>query len=471
MSTITSHSVRPQPAPPARLLIVEEALRSVKGHWFEYIKTIADACKEAGDELVVAAHKDADGRIVEDLQARPVLPCSAWDKIYDSPNPLRRYLGVFEHNWRLYRAVDRLLQEEDRFDCVLAPTLLIHHLMAWTALARKYHGRKFKRMVLFFVNGQGIYQGPGQLPVFPRHPKTALFRSMLQRMKPLVESGEVVLAAETEGMAREYTAFSGIEFQCFPHVVRFDPAIGESVAKREKPTFACFGFARHEKGSDLLQDAILEIRRRRPDLPLRFVIQWLDDFTDSNGTTVTRHPQLVEDPDVTFIMEAFNKTTYHQYLRETDGMLLPYRARSYYARVSRVAIEAAIMGIPMVFTRDTWLEEMVRLCGAGEGFRDENLEELVGAIIRLAESLPRFKAEAEARRERARELYSPEQFRNCLLAETRWAAEGSAGPSRRREEADAPGEGPSALLRDAATAEAGPGASPDATTRSANLIR
>jgi glycosyltransferase involved in cell wall biosynthesis len=411
------------PPPPGRLLIVEEALRSVKGHWFEYIKTIADCCRRAGDDVTVAAHQQADQRIIDELEARPVLPYSAWDKIYDSPNPIKRYAGVFQHNWRFYRAVDRILAKEEKFDCILAPTLLIHHLIAWTRLARKYRGRKFGKMVLFFVNGQGIYQGPGKPAEFPRHPKVALFRKLLQSLRPLVESGEVVLAAETEGMAREYSDFCGIPFQCFPHVVQFESTPRMASRHDHQTTFACFGFARHEKGSDLLQDAILQIRNRRPDLNLRFLIQWLDDFNLPDGTPVTRHPKLLSDPDTIFITGALDNAAYTRYLSELDGMILPYRARSYYARVSRVAIEAAIMGIPMVYTRDTWLEEMVRLCGAGEGFQDENLEDLIGAITRLAEQIRYHKISAESRQDLARDLYSPEQFRTCLLSDTRWAAQ------------------------------------------------
>lgn len=416
----TFQETLPIDAPPARILIVEEALRSVNGHWFEYIKNIAATCRDKGDDVTVAAHEQADDRILSELQARPALPYSAWDKIYDSPRSWQRYLGVLQHNWRHYRAVDRLLQQEKPFDCILAPTLLIHHLIAWTALAHKYRNHKYKRMVLFFVNGQGIYEGPGKPVRFARHPKTALFRRLLKSLQPLVESGQVVLAAETRGMAAEYTRFCGVPFECFPHAVQFAPAGAVPRAAPEKPTFACFGFARHEKGSDLLQEAILEIRQRRPDLPIRFMVQWLDDFELPDGTPVTRHPSLLEDPDVTFITSAFDAATYQSYLEETDGMILPYRARSYYARVSRVAIEAAILGIPMVYTRQTWLEEMVELCGAGEGFSDENLEDLVGAIIRMAEKIDLHKAKADSRRELARDLYSAEQFRNCLLGAGKW---------------------------------------------------
>jgi glycosyltransferase involved in cell wall biosynthesis len=411
-----------RPFRPGRILIVEEALHSMKGHWFEYIKTIAAACREKGDEVSIIAHQAADPRIIEDLQAHPLLTHSAWDRTLDSPNPLKRYFSVVLHNWRLYRSVDLILALEPKADCVLAPTILIHHLLAWTLLARQYRRRKYKRLVLFFVNGQGTYRGPAQPPRFPRNPKTALFRFLLRRLKPLVESGDVVLAAETEGMADEYFSFCGVPFRCLPHPIHFDHLEnatdpGRFPAEPGTLTFGCFGFARHEKGSDLLQEAILLIRQRQPTVRIRFLIQWLDDFRAPDGTLVTRHPALLRDPDVEYITRSLTGSEYTQLLDRIDAMVLPYRAASYYARVSRVAIEAASMGIPLVYTRHTWLEELVTEFGSGAGFQNEDIEGLVDAILQVATQIDFFQNRARNRRVLVRQHYCPEHFRAWMLGE------------------------------------------------------
>lgn len=411
-----------RPIRPGRILIVEEALQSMKGHWFEYIKTIAVACRAAGDEVSIIAHQRADPKIIEALLAHPLLPHSAWDRSLDSPNPLKRYLSVFRHNWRLYRSVDLILALEPKVDCVLAPTILIHHLLAWTLLARRYRNKKYKRLVLLFVNGQRTYHGPGQALSFPRNPKTALFRFLLRRLKTLVDSGDVVLAAETEGMANEYVSFSGVPFQCLPHPVRFESSGDPCAQPRLQPesdciTFGCFGFARYEKGSDLLQEAILLIRQQAPGIRIRFLIQWLDDFRTPDGSLVTRHPTLLKDPSVEYITRPLTGKEYHQLLARTDAMVLPYRAASYYARVSRVAIEAASMGIPLVYTRQTWMEELVSAFGAGEGFRDQDIGDLVGAILKMAREIETFSCRARNRRELVLQNYCPENFRAWLLGD------------------------------------------------------
>lgn len=407
-------------APPSSILIPEEALRTLEGgHWFEYIKTIADECRGRGDRVTVVAHQDVSPEIVERVQAIPFFKHSAWDSTYSSSSPLKRYFGAALHNARLYRSMSRFFKSQPFHEHVFVPTILIHHIVAWALLARRFRKRKFYRTTLFFVHGQGKYRGPAKPAVFPRSIRNLLFRSALRSLGSLVKEGSVVLAAETEGMAREYSRFCGIRFQCFPHPVRFELSPGMPRKREASPlTMACLGFGRHEKGTDLLQDAILRIRREEPDLKIRFLVQWLNDFDRPDGSRVTKDSRLAEDPLVEFITEPFDPDSYHACLNRIDAMVLPYRARSYYARVSRVALEAAFLGIPLLYTKGTWLDEMVGAHGGGVGFNDEDLDDLTAGILHLAHNISFFQAQAISRMTLAQEHYSPRRFRECLLNET-----------------------------------------------------
>ncbi len=400
-----------------KLLIVEEALRSLEGHWFEYLRAITNGCRRAGDDVTVACHRDAVPEVVEGLAALPTFATSAWDPAYlrAGGGAWRRLARIFRHNAGFYRVVRRLLRRRGPFDVVFAPTILIDHLGAWTLLARTAR-KDYGQLVLLFVNGHGSYRGPGEPAAFPRTPNTILSRFLLRSLRALVTSGKVVLAAETRAMAAEFTRFCGVPFQCFPHPVEFDGAPEADRDDAKEIVLSCLGFARYEKGSDLLQAAILRVREQRLDLArVRFVIQWLDDFQGPGGVRFGREPALLADPGVEFLSRSFTPPEYRAQLARTDGMILPYRARSYYARVSRVAIEAAMLGIPMVYTRDTWLEELARDGGAGLGFKDENLEELTGQIIRLVDELAVWRQAAREGATAIRKLYSPESFRECLL--------------------------------------------------------
>jgi glycosyltransferase involved in cell wall biosynthesis len=396
-----------------KILIAEEALRSLDGHWFEYVRTIVEGCRRAGDEVTVACHRDAVPEVVQAINAEPTFPNSAWDPSYQKAGGgrFRRLLRIFTHNLQFYRAARRVITQKGPFDRVFAPTILIDHLVAWMLIAWTL-GRSFDRLILLFVNGHGIYQGPGRPPTFPRTPNTWLSRLALRCLRRLVVSGKVVLAAETEAMAAEFTRFCGLEFEYFPHPVsiKLDPTRKVENTAHEV-VFASLGLARYEKGSDLLLAAIVKVREKRPDLKhIRFVIQWGNDFKDSGGKLISPNTAPAFDSGITFLTSSCMPQEYRLQLQRACCMILPYRAQSYYARVSRVATEAAMLGIPLIYTEDTWLEEFVRKCGAGVSFRNEDADDLAKKIGEMADQLATFRSKGINKAELARQLYSVERF-------------------------------------------------------------
>ena len=78
-------------------LIVEDALRDRKGHWLEYVSTFVRGLKELGDEVVVLCDRKAEGFVMEQTGALPVLPESIWHRMGDGAGAVKRYLRVPEH--------------------------------------------------------------------------------------------------------------------------------------------------------------------------------------------------------------------------------------------------------------------------------------------------------------------------------------------------------------------------------------
>ena len=83
-----------------------------------------------------------------------------------------------------------------------------------------------------------------------------------------------------------------------------------------------------------------------------------------------------------------------------------------------MAVEAACLGLPFVYTRNTWLEDLARRFGAGIAFEDGNVNDLARAIGELVSRMAELKQSAAARVEVARRYHSPTRFRGCLFAET-----------------------------------------------------
>lgn len=399
-----------------KFLIAEEALVDRRGHWFEYLTTISKQFRASGDEVKIAANQNATEEILNELDADAVFPQSAWQKDGKAKSSFGRLRQLWKHNGNLFKAADKYINDHGGFDVLFVPTILIDHVLGWRRFAKKHAGKSVKKIVLFFVNGQGTYQGPDKPIRFRKTPNKFLFKFALSSLKSEVEKGSVLLGCETREMAKEYESFCGLPFNYLPHAVNETPLENDwESSPAAATTFAHLGFSRYEKGSDLLQEAIKRYLKNHPDNNVRFLLQWVTDFTIEDGSLCRKDPALLSSSKVEFIDRALNSEEYKALLSKTDVMVLPYRLSSYYARVSRVAIEAAINSIPMIYTKKSWNESLVLDGhGAGEGFDSESTDSLYQAIENAFKNLDRLKADARARRISALEHYSAATFESYL---------------------------------------------------------
>jgi glycosyltransferase involved in cell wall biosynthesis len=402
-----------------RILIVEEALHTGEGHWPSYIGDLATGFREAGDEVDVLTHREATPEVLRRVGGTPWLSRSFWD---EDKNRSRGVLGGITHNINLYRELKNYLRDRPPYDYVLALTMRAYHILAFGALARSSLLGRNTRLLLLFVHPQGVFVAPGVPARIPRNFRTAIMHVGFRLLSRSVREGKTILAVETEGMKEEYERFSGLPFRFFPHAIRFGsdspirsrvPAAGEE--KREI-TFTCPGFARFEKGIDLLQTAVIEIFREEPEFPARFVVQWQNPFSMPDGSLLKPLPKFLNNPKVEILDRTIGPVEYEELLARSDALLLPYRAAFYYARVSRVAIETICRGIPLVYPAATWLEEACANYGAGVSFQDENLESLKEAIRSTVQNYRDIGQKAGTRSKAALEFFSVPTFRANMLA-------------------------------------------------------
>lgn len=400
-----------------RLLIVEEALKDYNGHWYEYDKSVAEMHWKVGTHVTIAAHQAASEQIVQELNALPLFKYTNWDGIYYSPVAVKRYLGILQHNWRVYRTLDKFLNLSEPFNCIFVPTVIIYHLAAWLFLAKKYQNKKFKRVVLFFRNNAGSYPNNSNRPVFKR--STYILKKILQGFQPFTQTGLVCLATDSNRLAAEYNILSGLDFTVFPspriascHHKNFDQK--DRNTNKKAIVMSCLGPPRLEKGIDLLQKAILYLLQEKPALNVRFVIQWNREIFNLDGSKIERKPELEKSEKVLFLTADLSSEEYDQYMAQTDCMVLPYRRQSYYARISGIGVEAATAGIPLIFTQDTWMEDAVAQYGAGIGIENENALDLAEKICLMAACFSEYKAEAVEKANLAQAYHSSANFLNCL---------------------------------------------------------
>lgn len=393
-----------------RLLVVEEALKTHTGHWYEYVKSVVELNKAADVDTSVVSHVDTDPAIQRELSAHPIFAWTNWDGIYKDPRPWKRYIGIARHNWRVYRTMNRFIKQYGPFDVLFAPTVVIYHVIGWRLLMARHGGRKIGQMVLLFRNNAGSYAAGSRIPVFKR--STAILKWVLRSFIPYLEKSRVRLVTDSKRLAAEYRHLCGIEPEVFSSPRISAPTIAgprQRVAN-DLITFSCLGPARFEKGIDIMQEAIRTYLQQHPEGRARFVIQWNEAIVDEFGKPYQPNAELSADPRVVFIRTPMHSEQYNDALAETDCMLLPYRRESYFARISGVALEAATSGIPLIYTQDTWCEDLVREVGAGVGMRNGDAKDLVRCIVEIETRYDHFRNIAETRAERARERHSGRAF-------------------------------------------------------------
>ena len=397
-----------------KLLIVEEALRDLKAHWFQYIQTIAEAADSFGWETDIACNVFAEREVVSRLSAYPIFKHARYLSNSIKKKPGERFYGFVLHSFRTVRDLWPFLKQQQRYDHIFVPTVLVHHLLAWY-LIMKFHPHKPAKLTLFFVTNPGVWDPEKQKAFLPK--SSLLLKKILQFFTKMISQGRVVLAVETMGAKREFESLTGLPVVLLPHPVPFEDTQVNDHQKAETPVFSCLGFARHEKGSDLLKRAIEEILSSSEKFNGHFVIQWTDAFKMPDGTTCQPGELLSKHPQVTIIDRALRSDEYEELILNTDCMMLPYRNSSYHARLSRIAIECACIGIPAIYSKGGWLQETIEKFGSGIGIEDESVESLIEAIRHLSdeEHLRKYRQLALAKKKLAVRHYSPENFVRQLI--------------------------------------------------------
>ena len=397
-----------------RWLIIEDALRDRRGHWFEYLGTFACELRALGDEVTILADRAAEPFVVDQLKVKPTLPASIWHRMGDSAGAVRRCLRVPVHAWQTYRAARKYFQQNKNFDVVFVPTVLVHHLLGWFFLIKTF--RPAAPVLLFFPNLPIRLTADG-VPAWNASPTTRLTQWLLAKLQPELEMGRVFFGVETHAMREALAKLTGLRVNYFPHPVCTLNSVSKSDLSSDagEISLGCYGPARHEKGSDILMQAIGLYLQRFPENKMRFVFQWMEGFHADSGGFVRLDERLMKDKRVEVVRRFFGEGEYVRYLARTDIMLLPYRRSSYDLRVSRVVIEAMTCGLPVVVTRGTTLAEQISEFGSGVNCADGDVESLVHAIEQMRLNYPALREKARQHQAAAREHFSVLTFRKCLV--------------------------------------------------------
>ncbi|HTJ78195.1 MAG TPA: glycosyltransferase [Rariglobus sp.] len=393
-------------------LIVEDALRDNHGHWIEYISTFKKGLLDAGDSVEILCDEKAEPWVIERFAAQAVLPESIWHRIGDGAGKLTRLFRIPIHAVKTWLTMRKWLTAHPAPDIIFVPTVLVHHLLGWYLLTTGPLRKCPTRILLFFPNTPVNLVKGTRRGMFSDDPTARLFKWLIRRLAPAVQEGKVILGVETIAMRNVLMDLTAAPFTYLPHPV---PVFANIDLAPRVLTFAAYGPGRHEKGSDLLQQAISLHLEANPKSPVRFKIQWLTDFVGADGSMISKLKTLLDAPQVEFITHYFQPGEYARRLAETDVLVLPYRIESYGLRVSRVVIEAMVHGIPIIATAGTTLTEQAEMYGACVECSDGSIDSLLSAIQQVEENYAALRAKAGKQATLAIDHFSVKNFRKLLM--------------------------------------------------------
>ena len=394
-----------------RILLVEEALQSRVGHYFHFTQCLDNAAKSLGYELEVACHKNADPFILNNLKCHPIFHKSRYESTPLSRIPVLGKSRFILHNFQFYLSLKRLLKQRT-FTRVFLPTANYYHLWGF-GLLKRYNSSLLPKCCIFCVHQPSTWSAIENKPVADR--LAPILKHQIHGILKHSSPGDITLSVETDHARKEYERLCGYKVQVWPHPV----AHCERVLKPKdatKTVFASLGFARHEKGSDILIKAIEGCISLREFQDCRFILQWGIDFAMPDGSLMEVPETLRNHPNVQIIDESLTSEEYASLLTSSDAIILPYRKSSYYGRLSRVSIEAAANGIPMIVTPFTHLENVVSEQGAGVIIENETPKALINGIRTYMNASETYQAHAAKRAPKSAAHHSAENFLQHLIA-------------------------------------------------------
>jgi glycosyltransferase involved in cell wall biosynthesis len=393
------------------ILIVEDALREKSGHWYEYCREISHELRSRGHQVTLLIHKAAIPEIVDELEANPYFPYSAWLDGASGPGRIRTLYRILRDNFEYYRLLGDAFMAAPTVDLVLAPSLTIRCFIAWLLVCFRSRGSWFSKAILMVRTNVAVYcpvTGTYNLPMLAK-----FSGFVLRRFKRFTKAGLVVFGSDSKRLSEQYSILSRQTFSVLPHPRLISPQDTGGTASGFRITFTSLGQPRHEKGSDLIIKAFSRLLTERPSSAFRLVFQNNFPVTDVEGLPVVVPESWKTDRRVLLIDRSLSTAEYTTHLFESDVVLLPYRRSQYFARLSGIAIETFQAGKCCVCVSDTWVEDCMMEYGSGLSIKNESVDDLYQALlILLDKGTPCFDPSRAAA---AQAYHSPRMFVDQLL--------------------------------------------------------
>jgi glycosyltransferase involved in cell wall biosynthesis len=385
------------------LFILDPGLKDFMGHYFEYVRSIAEAAIHRGLTCTVLSHKMAAQFTGLPFDVHPIYSADIWAILsgadYNAPDNLRAVSELF-----VSQTADVLSETSiNEGDIIFLPNVARAHMLGAAALAEKY-GPAGARLHFLLRYPHPFYDGDIAAGAF-------------RRLESAASVFAVKLCTDSHRLADDLAFLTSLPIAVFPiphtdHTIRQ----GEAPVPRSVVHFVGLGNARGEKGLREIFEAV----RKSAFEPWADRVCFTLQINDPSPDIVDEISVFRQNPDsrVTLLDHVLNTDEYYGLLETADAVLVPYHHNIYRERTSGVFLEAVTAAKITVCTDDTWMSDMLCMYGAGFAIPDCSAADLCSAIGAIVRNLDSFQSRANAQALYWRTIHCPENFIAHLTGQT-----------------------------------------------------
>ncbi|AWB08051.1 hypothetical protein A6A40_23685 (plasmid) [Azospirillum humicireducens] len=394
-----------------RLILCDQSLARVGGHYYEYGTSIARAAQGLGLSVLIAANRSVDPTLFGgDTGRLEVLPWFAmsWGEAAQAHRQGAPVTGIADEL--------RTLLEQCEAD---AGDILLLHTLGWEEADSILHW-------LLGLPAEDVDRLPHIRLLF-RFPLSWLFEpwrsSLVDAFARLRDDPRLChklgFLTDTEPLARSFTGLFCHDVTVMPIPFRTDLLDGEPAAREREAaalTIGYFGDARLEKGYHLLPPLLFRLWRTAiRSGRVRFLVQSHFNVPGGEPGMLQARNQLLQfsAPQVELTTAPLATADYYRRLQSCDAILIPYDPDSYAERSSGILVEALVAGKPVIVPQSSWMAGQVSTDHAALYRHPDGLFDAVQGMI---DRHPDYAAAARRLRTHWRERTDPGGYVRALLA-------------------------------------------------------
>lgn len=426
-----------------RLLIVDQSLRDLNGHHFEYDVSVARAAKNLGLKAIIAGNIKLNSVLdFAEVETRRHFE-KAWNEVHqDRLITLARHVlsklpsmvqpSLIWVGSMLRRTLVRREDAPASVKCLPSFGAELSILIAQEELTSADH---------VFVHTLSMGELHSTIVHFKRSVASPLYHIVLRRdaddlsdrtdgwggvgalFQTIAETPQLKACfrfyADTDDLCVQYRSLSHglpVRLLPIPHQLA-DPACCHQLGHSGPIRITYLGNARTEKGFQYLPDLVAIMKASHIDTGrVKFVIQANSNMSLEEGTIQKARRRLTAytASQVELLEEVLSLEEFQRRIVQADLLLLPYDSTLYRRRSSGIMVQALVVGCPVIVPSGTW---MSKSAPAGASVAFEGYADLARACIEAVEALPALRGAAALAQKEWGRFHNAEKLVQNLLSQ------------------------------------------------------